>query len=399
MNIKLISGILMIVGTCIGGGMLALPLANAELGFGYSMLLLVVCWLIMAVSALLLLEVNMWFPTGSNIISMAKATLGWPFELLAWACYLLLLYALLAAYIAGGSDYFTHLLNVSHIPIPHSLTLMIYVGALAYCIYRGLHTVVSINRTLMFVKFGVYGLLVLGILPFIKLGNLSNSHFLYMTSGITVAITSFGYANIIPSLRSYFQDDVKQLRRTIIIGSLIPLICYILWDLAIMGLIPASGKNGLISILHAKTSTSDLVKVISLFTRHKVINLLANMFMGICLITSFLGISLGLSDFLADGLKIPKKHANSWIIYALTFLPPVLLVIFYPGMFVKALSYAGILGSILLILLPALMAWRGRYIKAYPYNYRFQGGKSVLIILIACALIIIVQGIRDNSLI
>src|SRR5438552_1817543 len=106
MNFKFVGGVLLIVGTCIGAGMLALPIATAELGFIGSCILLVVCWLVMTYGALLLLEVNLWMPQNSNLISMAKATIGPSGQIISWVTYLLLLYSLLCAYIAGGSDLF-----------------------------------------------------------------------------------------------------------------------------------------------------------------------------------------------------------------------------------------------------------------------------------------------------
>ncbi len=56
LNSKLTGGILLIVGTSIGGGMLALPVSMADIGFTNSLFFLVSCWLIMTVGALLLLE-------------------------------------------------------------------------------------------------------------------------------------------------------------------------------------------------------------------------------------------------------------------------------------------------------------------------------------------------------
>ena len=44
---KLIGGILLIVGTSIGAGMLALPVANAATGFPVSGLFLFFCWSVM----------------------------------------------------------------------------------------------------------------------------------------------------------------------------------------------------------------------------------------------------------------------------------------------------------------------------------------------------------------
>lgn len=55
-----------------------------------------------------------------------------------------------------------------------------------------------------------------------------------------------------------------------------------------------------------------------------------------------------------------------------------------------ALSYAGILCAILLILLPAMMAWSGRYIKKCVLGYQVAGGKFLLLSLMMIALFIII---------
>ena len=97
MNSKLIGGILLIAGTCIGGGMLGLPIATAQSGLAVSSMMFVACWMLMTFTALLTLEVNLCFPKNSNVISMARATLGKPAEFLCWTLYLFFLYSLVAA--------------------------------------------------------------------------------------------------------------------------------------------------------------------------------------------------------------------------------------------------------------------------------------------------------------
>src|SRR5579864_4112356 len=106
MNSKLIGGILLVVGTTIGAGMLALPVATAQLGFWGATALLIACWAIMTASAFVLLEVNLLLPQNTNIISMAGATLGRFGQAMTWVVYLVLLYSILSAYIAGGGDLF-----------------------------------------------------------------------------------------------------------------------------------------------------------------------------------------------------------------------------------------------------------------------------------------------------
>lgn len=390
MDSKLIGGILLIIGTSIGGGMLALPIANSLAGFLYSSLLLFGCWLIMTCGAFLILEVNLWFPAPNNLLSMAKNTLGTGGQIITWICNLLLLYSLLAAYTAGGSDFFHHLLFLAGLSTPNWLAALLFVGSLGFIVYLGIRSVDYVNRGLMLTKFGSLIILVALVLPFVTASHVMSGELKSMTASTTVAITSFGFANIIPSLRTYFHSDVKKLRKVIFIGSLIPLFCYILWDLAIMGTIPRTGEHGLISMLQSKNSTSEFVIALSSLLQRDSITLFARIFTSICLATSFLGVALCLWDFLADGLQTFSKTSGKVILSGVTFLPPLIIVLIFPGVFIAALSYAGIYVTILLIILPALMAWIGRYhLKLAQNSYRVPGGKLTLIILVGVGLSII----------
>lgn len=396
MDFKLLGSILLIVGTSIGAGMLALPIATAQLGFAGSMVLLFSCWFVMTAGAFLILEVNLWLPQNSNLISMAKATIGPIGQLISWVTYLLLLYSLLCAYIAGGSDLFHNLLAASGVTLPVWTASLIFTVLFGFIVYLGIRTIDYVNRGLMFVKFAAYFLVVISIMPFISLDKLASGDMKNLTSAtaLMVTITSFGYASIIPSLRVYFAGDVKKLRMAILIGSLIPLLCYVAWDAVVMGVIPLGGEHGLVAILNSKTSTSDLVNVMSASVSNKTITFFVKLFTSICVLTSFLGVSLCLVDFLADGLQLEKQGKSNVLIHVITFLPPLSIVLFYPNAFVKALEYAGIYSVILLILLPAWMAWHGRYHRHIAKGFMVRGGKLLLSILILFSLLLIANSLR-----
>ncbi|HSW71008.1 MAG TPA: aromatic amino acid transport family protein, partial [Gammaproteobacteria bacterium] len=257
MDLKLLGSILLIVGTSIGAGMLGLPIVAAELGFSGSLLLLFGCWLIMTVSAFLILEVNLWLPQNNNLISMAKATLG-PFgQIISWLTYLLLLYSLLCAYIAGGSDLFYSLFAMKGIELSQQTAAILFTIIFGSIVFLGIRSVDQVNRWLILLKFSAYFILVALLFPFISLDKLSSGNLAHLSSAaaITVTITSFGFAIIIPSLRVYFSGNIPKLKTALLIGSLIPLFIYIIWDLVIMGVIPLQGKESLVSILHSANST------------------------------------------------------------------------------------------------------------------------------------------------
>lgn len=394
MDTKLAGGILLVVGTSIGGGMLALPMVTAEMGFLSSTLMLIAIWMIMTVSALLMMEVNLWFPVRNNIITMAKETLGRGGALIAWVSYLLLLYALLTAYVSGGMALFDEISGWFSIRFPLWLDAILFVVLFSFIVCKGIQPVDYVNRALMTTKLGSLILLIILALPYLKIDFLLSGRMHWMTSTVTVMMTSFGFANIIPSLRSYFNDDVKKLRKAILIGSLIPLVCYIAWDFAILGTLPREGDKGLIELMQQGGSATDLSYALSHFLQNPSVTGLAHLFTVICVLTAFLTISLCLMDFLSDGLKMYKQR--NWLIYSLAFFPPLGIVLFQPGVFIKAFNYAGICAVVLVVLLPALMAWSGRYHKHFSKErYRVIGGKWVLLFIILIACVVIGFSIKD----
>ncbi|CAM4465352.1 MAG: Tyrosine-specific transport protein [Legionellaceae bacterium] len=396
MNMKTLGGILLIIGTSIGGGMLALPITAATSGFGYSSLLLFSFWLLMTFCAFLILEVNLWLPQNSNIISMAHSTLGKTGSFFAWLCYLLLFYCLLAAYISSGSDIIGNFISKTGWHSPLWLNACLFVLLLGFIVYKGIQSVDYVNRALMFTKLGAYIALVAVAITYINPQFLNQNNSQYLITSVTVMITSYGFATIVPSLRSYFNDDIKQLRKVILIGSFIPLICYIIWDLAILGSIPTEGSEGLINMLGSGHSTTDLPHALSYYLQNTWITFFSRIFTSVCVATSFLGVALGMSDFLADGLNISKKGQGNIIIYSTTFIPPLIISVFYPNAFIKGLSLGGIFCAILLVLYPCLMVWSGRYIKKIGTGYQVMGGKIALFLVFLSACIIISIGLLHD---
>lgn len=378
-NSKLLGGILLIVGTSIGGGMLALPVSTAEAGISTSIVMMIFCWLIMTAGAFLILEVNLRLPAGSNMVSMAKSTFGLPGQIVAWVSYLVLLYSLLAAYISGGSDVFNGLLHQAHLDLPTWLASLLFTALFSLVVYHGIRTVDYVNRGLMFGKLGVYVLLVLIISPHIHLPPLQTGSMRAVMGSLMILMTSFGFASIVPSLREYFNDDLNALRRVIWLGSFIPLVCYILWNLVIMGALQQDGRHEvLMSLAHSEHATSGLTDALTVALHSKWITGFFSFFSSICMITAFLGVSLGLFDFLADGLKLKKKGHQGKATLFLTFVPPLLIVLVNPGIYLSALGYAGACCVVLLLLMPALMAWKGRRLAVSEDVWIMPGGDAVL---------------------
>ncbi|HVT62134.1 MAG TPA: aromatic amino acid transport family protein [Legionellaceae bacterium] len=381
---RFLGGVLLIVGTSIGGGMLALPVSLAAVGMVHSIIFLIICWLIMTAGAFLILEVNLRLPPGTNMVSMARETLGVPGACVTWLICLCLLYSLLAAYISGGSDVLHGILYQAHIALPHWMTSMIFTAAFSMIIYQGIKVVDYVNRVFMFGKLGTYILLVAIISPYVQTKNLTLGSWSAIQSSLMILITSFGFASIVPSLRYYLADDIPLLRRVIFYGSLIPLLCYVIWIFVIMGVVASDDPQGLMALIHTDHVTSGLTNALNNAIHHSWISGFFAFFTAICMVTAFLGVSLGLFDFLADGLKLQKKGQEGiWVLMA-TFLPSLLVVLICPGIYLNALQYAGICCVIFLLLLPTLMTWKAR--KMGGATHLIPGGNVVLTIMLCIAI-------------
>ena len=382
MSRQFIGSILLIIGTSVGAGMLVLPIISATEGFITATGLMFVCWLLMTFGAFLILEVITWLPLNSNMISMSKATLGNIGQIITWLTYLLLLYSLICAYTASISDIFYTLLSSINLNINQWVASTLVILIFSIITWYGIKTVDTINRLLMLIAAIAYLLFISVIMPHVSPSKLIEGHLQLNITTITVMITSFGFAIIIPSLRVYLKNDIQKLRLAIFTGSLIPFILYVLWIAVVHGTLNKIGPNSLIQIAASDKVTSKLATILSQQIHNTYFTTFVYLFMYLCVATSFLGVAVSLFDFLADGLKLNKKGTQGAIVFLCTFAPPLIIVLFAPGVFIKALNYAGIFCIILLLLLPILMAWNGRYCKKITtdLNYRVLGGKFLLII-------------------
>jgi tyrosine-specific transport protein len=378
---KLLGGILLISGTTIGAAMLALPVSTGLAGFWPSVGLFLLVWFFMTYAALLLLEVNFGVGEHSNMITMARRTLGRGGEVVAWIAYLLLLYALMAAYISGsGALVVEGLKGLLAREIPSWVGPLPFVILFGGLIYLGARPVDLINRVLMVALFLLYLCLIAFLVPHMDLSLLSYSHLPWAAVPLTVVVTSFGYAIILPSLADYLDRNARRMRTCLWWGSVVPLIVYIIWQLIVLAVVPVTGENGLAAMLQGGQPAASLSRELALLSGVPLIGQITGIFAFLVILTSFLGVSLSLSDFLSDGLRLRSRSWGRLGATALTFIPPLIFAFVYPRGFVAALSYGGIFVAVLLGILPVFMVWSLRYRRLVTAPFRAFGGRTMLML-------------------
>lgn len=390
---KFFGSILLVAGISIGAGMLALPAVTAVYGFFPSIGLLFLCWACMTLTGFLILEVNLWFKVGTNLVSMSEKTLGPLGKLLAWLMYICLFYSLMAAYVSGMGDLIQRtaadLLGWQIYNGVAPLCLIALVGA---AVYLGTQSVDYLNRVFFFAKIFTYIAVIVLVTPHVHLPQLSEGSVNHAWLALPVILTSFGFQNIVPSLRIYLEDDVRKLRLTILIGSLTALFIYVLWEVIILGVLPVQGERGLLAILVSGQPASGIAESLHYILQNSWVSWLFRAFTVFAIITSFIGISFSLFDFLIDGMHIQRTATGKIGGLLMTFIPPLIFAFVYPNGFILALGYASIFVAILLGILPVMMSWSGRYYKKIAHGYRPDiGPVKMLLVVVFCVIVIVTQ--------
>ena len=381
---KTVGSTLLVAGTMIGAGMLAMPLTSAGIGFGFTLVLLLGLWALLTFSALLFVELYQTAESDAGIGTLAEQYFGKAGRIIATAVLIIFLYALIAAYISGGGSLLKDLLPES---FGDKVSILLFTVIFGSFIVIGTHSVDKINRVLFFVMLAAFAVVLNLMLPEIKFDNLMATPIdnALIISASPVFFTAFGFHGSIPSLNKYLGGNVKALRISILAGSAITLCAYILWQMSTHGLLT---QNEFLQILKEDATLNGLVKATLTITGSNMIAGAVKLFSTLALVTSFLGVGLGLLECIEDLLKRSFNISAGRISLGLmTFIPPLVFALFYPEGFILALGYAGQMFAFYAVVLPVSLVWKARRVHT-DLPYKVWGGNLTLIIVLVLGVII-----------
>jgi len=385
---RTLGSVFIVAGTTIGAGMLAMPLAAAGVGFGVTLVLLVSLWALMCYTALLLLEVYQHVPADTGLGTLARRYLGRYGQWVTGFSMMFLMYALTAAYMSGAGELIasslSEWLDMSLSPAMGVLLFTLIAGGVV-CV--GTSLVDLFNRFLFSAKMLFLVVMLALLMPHVQKVNLLTLPLEkgLALSALPVIFTSFGFHGSVPSIVSYMNGNIRKLRGIFITGSAIPLVAYIFWQVATLGSIHSSTFVGMLAD-HA--GLNGLLQALREVVASPHVELAVHLFADLALATSFLGVALGLFDYLADLFNRRNSVSGRLQTGAVTFLPPLAFALFYPRGFVMALGYAGVALAVLALLIPSLLTWQSR--KHNPQSgYRVTGGKPALVLVFLCGVTII----------
>lgn len=236
------------------------------------------------------------------------------------------------------------------------MTTLLFTIIVATVVTIGTHSVDKVNRVLFGLKLVAMVLVLSFLAP-----NVTSQYLLSMplqqgliVAAIPVVFTSFGFHGSIPSIVRYLDGDVRSLRKVMIVGSALPLIIYVFWQSVTLGVV---SQEQLLN----DSSLGALLVSLSQTVQQSNLSIIVGVFADLALLTSFIGVSLGLFEFMGDSLNDKLGQGKRIKTALVTFVPPLGFALFYPQGFIMALGYAAIALAVLAILLPTVMVYKVRF--------------------------------------
>jgi tyrosine-specific transport protein len=343
---------LLVTGNLIGAGILALPMQTGGAGLLYSFLAMILFCGAMYFSAVVLAKEAVERKEDDfNYPSLYGKYLGVWGKWLATVANLLILYGLLTAYIGGGTTIIVSAFagEGSGTWLNLVVTLLLF-AALSAFTAAGTGFVARYNQLLMlFLAISFVFLVVMGA-GNVHLAQMNFHDLRFLPIALPVMLTAFHFHNIIPTICKDMEWDLPAISRAMLIGMLIGFVMNLVWVMVGIGVLPLTlGSNSIMNgYIHGLPATVPLGKILG----NPLFSAVAIAFSLTAICTSYAANGIGLMDFNRDLLGGGSKGK----IIAASFLPPLIIALLFPSVFLKAIGVVGGVGiAILFGILPAVI--------------------------------------------
>jgi len=339
---KLWIAITTLIGTIVGAGILAIPYTLAKAGFFYGLIIIVLLGLAFLFLNLYVGEIVLRTKEQHQLTGYMEIYLGkWGKYLMAFSM-IFGLYGALIAYIIGEGAALKTLFGFGH-PLIYSLIFFTFV---ALIIIRGIKA--TGKAELIVISLLVFVVIFIGIFSFQKIApqnfTLFNPLFFFLPYG--VVLFAFMGSVAIPEIQEELGQHKKLMKKAIIIGSLSPILIYLLFSFIIVGVVDLGAFESL--------SPNERIATIALgISSAPLLGILAN-FLAVCaMFTSFLTIGTALVEMYHYDFGISRRTS-----LLLVLIIPLLIAVANLITFVAVIGLAGAVAGGLDGILIVLAYWK-----------------------------------------
>ena len=370
----------MVAGAAVGAGMFSLPTISSGMWFAWSLVAMLLCWFCMYCASLMILEVNLHFKPGESFDTLVAKTLGKGWNIVNGVSLVFLLYILDYAYISGGGSALSHTLQQHFgLAVPQFLSGLLFALLFAFVVWLSTSAVKKVVAILVAAMLVSFLMVFAGLSPSVYMaklmgGNNQLSHIIFLFAAIPFYLAAFGFHAMVPSLVKYYGDNPQPICKSVLIGSLICFAIYLLWLLATMGNISRESFQGVIA---EGGNVAAMMRSLDQAANSRGLENLLGLFANMAVISSFLGVSLALFDFIADKFGFSNTPLGRLKTALVAFLPPMVGGLFFPDGFLYGIGFAGLSLSITALIVPGMMVKKSRQLFP-PGGYRTWGGNGLI---------------------
>ena len=339
-----LKSIFFLAGTAIGSGLISLPIILVACGT-WGAIALILCFAVVSYfSALARCELNIQTHAAHTLKQVGLCFSGKKTALLGDICLKLLCFTLLTAYLHG--------LNAL---LATDLCFEIWIVGLFFVLL-----LLPTNLTLDFNKLCFYGLVILitkVILSFIGQVNLSKTPGIKLNNFDAIGLmiptlfTAFGFQGSLHSLTKFCENDPKLIRKTCLWGCLITAAIYSLWTLALTTFLFQNMPEKFEEILIKPNNIQMFTETLMNFGGFEISCICC-----LTIVTSIIGVGISLMDDLRENLRTNfGPFAKKLLVSMMVVIPTTVLANICTQAFVKILSFAGCILSIIAIFIPLFL--------------------------------------------
>ncbi|MEM4239590.1 MAG: aromatic amino acid transport family protein [Candidatus Woesearchaeota archaeon] len=365
-----------LIGTIIGAGVLGIPYVMAKAGFLTGLLVLLLLGTVILTINLCIGEVVLRTKGLHQLTGYVGIYLGDRGRRLMTVAMIVGNYGALMAYIIGEGRSLAEVFGGN--PWVWSA---VFFAIGSFIIYRGLMVVGFSELVLSGIKFSaLFIILVLMVSSrFFDPSHLMHFDISKFFVPYGVILFAFLGAIAIPEMREELSGHLKDMKRAIIIGSIIPLIAYALFGFAVVGV------TGYYTTEVANVGIGRLMGFVPL--------LIVNLFAVMAMATSFIAIGLGLKEMYEYDYGIKPLLS-----FVLTLSVPVLLILAGIHSFIKILGLTGALAGGLEGILLLLTYWKARRYGQRKPEYEVRVGLVPIALIVVAFVIGAIITIKETTL-
>ncbi len=361
---SIFKSILLIAGTAIGAGTLALPMVLLKLGFLQATIVMVVVWLFSYFSALINLELLSRIKKPMILSEAAYHYGGRKSRWVALGGFGLLCLALITAYLNGLSDLLAQITPLKS----HTTWVAITVLVMFALLNINLRFIGECNRIVFLTMMAGFFMLIAEIifeLSAFPAENLLVFNFYklepnILSLSIPLAFTSFGFHVLFHVVYQSLDGNLKAIKKAFFWGSIIPFFVYVTWTIGLGLFIKQTNYNLFLKLISQNVSLGDFSDLLAQIGFSKVVVFGVSLTV---MYTSLFGVAIALH------LAFKSQIASSFYRSILTLAVPTFAVIFIPNAFLKALDFAGMILVFIAVFVPYILLEKS---TKYAYEPAFK---------------------------